>query len=313
MNTNMRRIYSLMLALGMIFALGACGVLNQTSAELTDQSEISGAQIVSGRLPACNPAMLITNDDLFDTLYAISYNRDIDVVQIRVVDPSNAQTLARQTLVSADGIMTDANGLAADPLTGKLWAIVQFQGISGRSLVTLDPVAGTATLIGHLGDEFEELAFDACGRLFGVTGDTANVHAALYVIDKSDASISWLRSFGTSGDGEVIAINPYTNTLYHASGFFSVFERFNITDGTSSHIALSGDYYVVLNSLTFGLSGTAFYSTNINGTMHNISTDGISVLVGQLDRTGIDESEGLAFAPGTLSLGDPEPPNEIPQ
>ena len=309
MNITLRNIAALFIVTGLMGILGACSLIGPSNPSHEEELDVTSSQLVSGLLPACNPALLITNDQVFDTLYAIAFNRDIDEVQLKVIDPLTAQTLARQTITSTDGTMTNATGLAADPLTGVLWALVQFQGMSGnRSLVTLDPIAGTATLIGHLGDAFAEIAFDACGRLFGVTGDGATNSETLYLIDKSDASIKWLRELGNGSDGEVIAINPFSGLIYHASGFFSAFETVNITNGTTSSISLSGEFFGELNSLAFGLGGAGLYATNIGGILYNISTSGFSLLIGQIDNILFSErTHGLAFAPATLPLGDPEP------
>jgi hypothetical protein len=310
----MRNFYLLIFVVGMFGALGACGFIDSMSLDSQDNLSISAAQIASGKLPACNPALLVTTDQVFDTLYAITRNSTLDVIQLRIIDPKTAQTIARKTLSSADGIMDRANGLAADPITGTLYAIVRFEGMGGiRSLVTLDPIAGSAHLVGNLGDSFAEITFDACGRLFGVTGDGANNPETLYLIDKNNASITWLRALGNGGDGEVIAMNPYTDTLYHASGFLGfggIFETVNINDGTTSNIPISGDDPIELNSLTIGLGGAGFYATNINGSLLNISTLGFSVDVGRVDDlSGFSEkTQGLAFAPATIPTGDPETP-----
>ena len=298
------------IVLSMLGALGACSLINPSSASILGDSNISSAQVISGKLPACNPALLVTTDDVFDTLYAISYNFDLSVPQLRVINPHTAQTLARVTLTSTDGTIDRVNGLAANPLTGALWAIVRFQGSGGnRSLVTIDPFSGALTLIGSLGDRFAEIAFDACGRLFGVTGDGASNPETLYLIDKTDGSLTWLRMLGNGGDGEVISFNPYTGVLYHSSGCTGLLETVNINDGTATNVPTSGDFFCELNSLTFGLGGSGFYATNIGGELFNISTNGLSNSIGFVDNIIFSErTHGLAFAPRTIPVGDPEAP-----
>jgi hypothetical protein len=116
----------------------------------------------------------------------------------------------------AGEVVTGVNGLALDPLTDIVYAIVKAGGT--RFLATLDTDTGVATLVGDLGDNFASIAFDSTGQMWGVTGDGATVSETLFQIDKADATTTLARALGTGADGEVIAYHPTLNMLYHWSG-----------------------------------------------------------------------------------------------
>jgi hypothetical protein len=110
-----------------------------------------------------------------ETLYSVSRDDDL----LRTIDPTNGSTLSSVTITLSGKTIFGANGLATDPGTGVLWAILKISGQSGRQLVTIDPDTGVATSVGNTGDRFAGLAFDSSGRLFGVTGDGAGVRENL--------------------------------------------------------------------------------------------------------------------------------------
>jgi hypothetical protein len=134
-----------------------------------------------------------------------------------------------------------AQGLALDPTTGQVYAIVTASGVSGRLLVRLDLATGAGTEVGNLGDNFSSIAFRG-GQLFGVTGDGAAVPETLYLVDKSSAAKIVVRTLGNGNDGEVIAYHPPSDSFFHWSGNLTiVFERIQATPPfTVTNIPITG-------------------------------------------------------------------------
>jgi RHS repeat-associated protein len=100
-------------------------------------------------------------------LYSVSPRDD----QLRIVDPTTAATLSSIPITVAGRTVLASNGLAIDPTTGQLWAVVKLIDMDNRGLVTIDPVTGVAVLIGDTGALLAGVAVDSAGTLYGITGD----------------------------------------------------------------------------------------------------------------------------------------------
>ena len=99
---------------------------------------------------------------------------------LNTLNPTSGATVNSVTVSSATYIIDQVKGLAAEPTTGELYAILRGSspGEGGSNqffLATIRPDTGEATVIGELSDRFSGLAFDAAGTLYGVTGDGAFV------------------------------------------------------------------------------------------------------------------------------------------
>ena len=71
--------------------------------------------------------------------------------QLRIVDPETGNFVSQVTITLSSETVRNGHGLAVDPTTGKLWALLSIAGQPGRELVTIDPVTGVATSIGNTG------------------------------------------------------------------------------------------------------------------------------------------------------------------
>lgn len=146
------------------------------------------------------------------TLYTVSP----DDANLRTIDGFSGVTLNTVTMTSAAGTITGAVGLAQGPEA--LFVLLKIQGETNRFLATLDPQTGVATSIGDLGDRFSSIAFVPDGRLFGVTGDGATAPETLFEISPLTAATTLVSELGIGDDGEVIACDPNSGGLFHASG-----------------------------------------------------------------------------------------------
>jgi hypothetical protein len=223
----------------------------------------------------------------------ILYAVDQGSALLRTINPVNAATLTAVPMTLGGQTISGANGLAADPQSGTLWALLRLAGQSGRQLVTIDPGTGVATSIGNTGDSFAGLAFHTSGTLYGVTGDGANTPESLYSINRTNGATTFIQALGNGDDGESIAFNATDGLLYHGSGLGTqVFESINLLTQAVTNIPLSGTPYFESLALT-QRDASSFYMSDLGGEFFTISTTGFVTLIGDL---GFD-AKGLAFVP----------------
>lgn len=244
------------------------------------------------------------------TLYSIS-PRD---AQLRVIDPGGA-TASMIPIVMDDHEVTGGTGLATDPQTGILHAILRLSNplpntVGDRVLATIDPFTGQATLIGAPSSEhlikLSGLAFDPEGQLFGVTGDDQGATApeTLFLIDPATGAATEFMTLGNGDQGEAIAFDPASGLLVHASGGASpqeqVLETIDLSNQTITPVALQSGWSEgrALAALSPGLyllaDEDAFYLISENGGLTPIAA---------LDHI----SKGLALAATGAPVGLPVP------
>ncbi|MBV1878796.1 MAG: hypothetical protein KUG79_14235 [Pseudomonadales bacterium] len=212
------------------------------------------------------------------------------------IDPTTGADINSIDLSLAGSIIRGGNGLAVDPTTGIMYAILKLQGQSTRELVTIDPVTGIATSIGDTGLKIAGLTFDASGQLFGVTGDGATPAETLFKLNKTNASTSLFLTLGAGEDGEAIAYNPTDGLIYHSSGpdvnnLGLVFESIDLITKTTTEITLSGDSYQEFFGMVYDVSQDLFLATDINKELFSITTSGLVTSLGTIDI----HLRGLAF------------------
>lgn len=226
--------------------------------------------------------------------------------KLRWVDPANGATVASVPITLAGHVVTGATGLARDPGTGTLFAMLKIQGTSFRRLVTLDESTGVATDVGDTGRRFAGMAFSSDGTLYAVTGDGDGIPESLFVLNTTDASSQLLIELGSGSDGEALAYSPDDGLLYRASGIGMPNnpngERFETIDPDTldvTTVTLSGFDYEELTALTFEDGG--FFAGDLGSAsvdmprMFRITPGGAVTLLGDMDHV----SKGLApTAPG---------------
>ena len=170
--------------------------------------------------------------------------------------------------------MHGGTGLARDPTTSVLWALLKTQSQTGRELVTIDPVTGVATSMGNTGladDQkgenrptgFAGITFLSDGTLYAVTGDGGSPAETLFTLNKNNATPAFILTLGNGDDGETIAYNPEDGLIYHASGHGTqnvvtsgeILETINPGNLAVNNVALSGvDYNEALALVDNGSS-----------------------------------------------------------
>ena len=231
---------------------------------------------------------------------------------LREIDPTTAETVS-EIDISLAGFDPDeiqgGTGLATNPLTGDLFALLKLDSKDDeknkpqdRTLVTVNPETGIATILGDpgdTGDAFAEISFDSSGNLFGVTGDGAVVPETLFTLDKTDGTAEELCELGNGEGGETIAYNSANGILYHGSGFTDnqVFETIDGTSGETcdvTDIGLKGVDISEFTALTFGVDEGLFFAADLSDDLFTISPNpGEVKFVGGMDHP----SKGLAFVP----------------
>ena len=225
---------------------------------------------------------------------------------VREVDQATGSTSSSATMsLAGGGSVSSGFGLAVDPTSGILYALLNTSLGSGRRLNTLDPVTGVATDVGALGDSFSGIAFDAWGQLYGVTGDGASTSETLFTINKATAGTAVFLTLGNGNDGETIAFNPDDGLMYHASGFSGgeIFETVNLGSKAITNIANDPGYTEALGLAYRG--GGSFFLSDLNEDLYTISTAGVINLIGPIGDPGGStyRAKGLALVDNVV----PEP------
>ena len=237
------------------------------------------------------------------SLYSIARDDDL----LRDIDPVDGATIGIPIGITFPAnTVSGGNGLATDPLTGDLYALVRIQeGFPpDRWLVTIDPATGVATPVGNTGEKFAGLAFDSGGTLYAVTGDGAVIPETLYTLSLIDATPTFVTSLGNGGLGETIGFNPADGFLYHASGFHDgvggpdtrIFEKIDLDTLVPTNIPISGDGYSEMTALVF--SGSSFFGADTDAgpegeVFLSITDAGVTSVLGSTDHV----AKGLAFVP----------------
>jgi hypothetical protein len=250
------------------------------------------------------------------TLYSIDQGSD----QLRVINPATAASVSSVTITLAGETVNGGNGIATDPATQTLYAILRLGGVTGRVLVTIDPTTGAATQIGNTGLNLAGLAWDCSGNLFGVTGDGGTPPETLFSIDPATGAATEFLPLGRGDDGETIGFNPVDGFLYHASGHIGdydpitdrgvIFERIDLVTLAITDIPIDGTALVdeEAQALTWWAAQGEFLWKQDHGTgpLFSVTTEGVPTLIGDMDH----QAKGLAFVPTfTCPVGGPVLPD----
>lgn len=254
-------------------------------------------------------------------LYSISQSDPL----LRTIDPDTALTTGSVAITLETDDVLGGTGLATDPTTGVLWGILRRDNISGRELVTINPLTGAAAIVGNTGGNFAGIAFDADGTLYGVTGNNGGgpglLAETIYTLDKTTAAPTLLLERGIGTDGEALAFNPDDGLLYHASGHEGpeevFFESINLVDLTVTNIDISMTALIdeETQALTYWDGEDVFLWKQYHGAssgpdgdpapLFRVTSAGVATFIGNLDH----QAKGLAFVevvvpePSSLMLG----------
>jgi hypothetical protein len=207
------------------------------------------------------------------------------------IDPATG-AVSNSVQVTLPGFtVVNSTAMAAHPVTGELWAVIQTSDIV-RRLVRIDPATGVATQIGPLAKQIATLAFKADGTLLGVTGDGSLAPAeTLFIISTTNAVLTQLFTLGNGDDGETIAVHP-SGLVYHSSGNgIAVFESVDLATQVVTPIGTaSGEAF----GMGWSTSLSRMYLSDINSDLFTVDlATGARTLVGHIPSP--DANRGLAF------------------
>ncbi len=244
-------------------------------------------------------------------LHSVEANSDI----LRTIDPATAQTTAMVTMTLAGFTINSSVGLATHPATGQIFVLFQLSGQASRSLATVVPATGVATLVGHTGVFGATLAFDCATNLYTTTGEQGAEQEAFFRLSTTTGAATFLSRLGRGDGGEALGFNPLNAMLYHSSGHSGdfdptnndgvIFERLDPLRPPFVNISLSGAMLATeVQSIAFNpANGTFFWKegTVVPGPLFSVTAAGVATLIGNMDHL----AKGLAVSGGVLFSASP--------
>ena len=237
------------------------------------------------------------------TLYSILRISD----ELHVIDPTDATTDDTIEINLEDSEENSigvfgGNGLATDPTTGILYALLQDdESSSGLVLATIDPDTGDALLVGELPYfSFGSIAFKTNGELFATTGFANDVPDSLWTIDKKTAEVTFVCHFGAGFagqfDGQSLAFNRDNGNLYDARAeTFGKLERQIIAPACETRVIKTDDSDGEVTAMTYWPAEGLFLLDNF-GHLNSLTPEGDFEDIGDIGKT----KKGLAFVGDTL-------------
>jgi hypothetical protein len=247
------------------------------------------------------------------TLYAATGSNAAAGV-LYTINPANgvATTIGPITVGATAISMT---GLAFSPITGTLYGATSNDGALSRSLVTINPATGAATLIGGggtlSGSGVGDISFDNTGVLYGWQAGGFGSNTSLGIISLTTGVFTPIGPTILSAGGNGLAfspVSPFTPFLA-ANGANGALRTVNKTTGvTTVGPTLTGAPIPtgVMNSMAVNSAGVLFAANSDRGgpaAAVNLVT--INTTTGVVTNIGVlpPDTDGIAF-----QIGGPTPP-----
>ncbi len=194
-------------------------------------------------------------------------------------------------------------GMAAHPSTGVLYGITSEQSPNHpRSLVTIDPTSGAATLVGDLGMIGSDIAFDAKGTLYVWLPATSQLGA----VNTSSAVVSPIGKAGPAGSPAGIAVDPNGMVYVTSKGASGTLDNVDLATGALQvGPPLTGaPFSTQINSMSFSPSGLLLAVNSNGGSPANTRLVTINTATGAVAMIGAlpDDTDALAFTASGSNL-----------
>jgi hypothetical protein len=229
-----------------------------------------------------------------------------------MIDPGTAAMTVVGPIVNASGGLPIAvTGLAFHPLNGKLYGVTSGSGQGGgnnsvlKSLVTIDPTTGVATVIGSLGSlSASDISFRSDGTLFGYqAGGQGGGSRSMLTINLTTGAATAVGTTGYTGTaGGGLAFGPSGILYLSAIGGNATLDSLNTTTGaiipggpTMFGAPVTGGG--VMNSMKFNAAGILYA---INSDQNVVTTTNYLVTINPDPGSGTVAPVG----PGALSIGN---------
>lgn len=164
------------------------------------------------------------------SLYALSSGFH-ESISLREINPENGNVLSVMpvtTDLAPDWTIDSGTGLAVNPVTGDLYAILVLVEVAtgtafyeNRSLVRMDPVTGASTFLFDTGGSVVSIAFGSDGTLYGLTGPNAGGTLAPLSVFKFDlvtGAATFVATVSNAAGSHAIGFNPDDGLIYHSTG-----------------------------------------------------------------------------------------------
>ncbi|HXZ47864.1 MAG TPA: hypothetical protein VEG27_02535 [Usitatibacter sp.] len=193
-------------------------------------------------------------------------------------------------------------GLAVQPGSGTVYAITSpLSPVSPHSLVTLDVNTGHAELIGPMGADGSDAAFDPDGKLYVWLPATSQVG----LVDLATAAVEPLGSPGPPGNGGGIAIDRSGTAFVTPGGASGHLDKVDTRTGaiTRGPLLHGAPFPTGISAMTFSPSGLLLAINSNGGSPANVRLVTINTATGQVSAIGSlpDDTDALAFASGRSS------------
>ena len=193
-------------------------------------------------------------------------------------------------------------GMAAHPSNGTLFGITSEQSPnSPRSLVTIDPASGAATLVGDLGVVGSDISFDSKGTLYMWLPHTSQ----LGVVDQSTATVTPIGKPGPAGSPAGISVDPQGIVFVTAKGAGGTLDNVDLQSGALQiGPPLTGaPFSTQINSMSFSPSGLLLAVNSNGGAPASTKLVTINTATGAVATIGAlpDDTDALAFTGGVGS------------
>jgi hypothetical protein len=208
---------------------------------------------------------------------------------------SGTATLVGAIRVSG-GRPIGVTGMAAHPSHGTLYGITSEQSPHiPRSLVTIDPASGAATLVGELGVTGSDVAFDSKGTLYMWLPGTSQ----LGIVNPSSAAVTPVGRPGPAGSQAGIAIDAQGMVFVTAKGAGGTLDNVDLVTGSLQiGPSLTGaPFSTQINSMSFSPSGLLLAVNSNGGSPASTRLVTINTATGAVATIGAlpDDTDALAF------------------
>ena len=217
-----------------------------------------------------------------------------------ILNPSNGSVVAD---LGPTGF--SITGLRFDPTTGILYGSTANIGVSRGSLITLNPITGTGTLVGSYGiagHTMADITFTKNGTLYGWAEPSRD---DLHIINKATGAATDVGNAGISTYGSGLAANSKDVLYYTGSGGTGPLRTIDKATGLPTTVAtLSGAPLGTgpINALAFNATDVLYgVQGSFGSTTHLIIINTATGVITDLG-TSLSDLDALAF----LSTNDPE-------
>ena len=188
-------------------------------------------------------------------------------------------------------------GMAFHPTSDVLYGITsELSPNHPRSLVTIDPASGAASLVGDLGMVGSDIAFDSKGTLFAWLPGTSQ----LGTVNISNATVTPFGKPGPPGSPAGIAIDPSGMVYVTSKGASGTLDNVDLASGALQiGPPLTGaPFSTQINSMSFSPSGLLLAVNSNGGSPANTRLVTINTATGVVATIGAlpDDTDALAFS-----------------